>query len=130
MIGAKAAVKPKAKVGAGVMKKAKVPTEPPGPLSKDSGIADRITYPDGYIPRVLCVSHGGLIMEFLNYVDSFSSIPEGARLNKAKNCAIFIFRFTETADKLGFRIDTIVENDVEHLNTGGAEDRGRGMGNA
>lgn len=40
--------------------------------------------------KILCVTHGGLIMEFLNYVDSLKG-TSGSRLNKAKNCAIFIF---------------------------------------
>jgi broad specificity phosphatase PhoE len=100
-------------------------------MAKDSGIPNQITYTDGYIPRILCVTHGGLIMEFLNYADSFLGTPpvEGSRQNKAKNCGIFVFRFHETDDKLGFRIETVVENDVDHLNQGGgAEDRG--IGNA
>ena len=94
------------------------------------------TYPEGYIPRILCVTHGGLIMEFLNYVDSFLppgvTPAEGSRTNKAKNCAIFIFQFREVAEDghpSGFHIDSVRENDVDHL-TGDSEDRGRGKGNA
>ena len=83
---------------------------------------------EGATPRVLCVTHGGLIMEFLNYVDSLKSGGEEVtRTNKAKNCAIFVFAVT--IKDSGLHIETLVENDVDHL-TGDAQDRGRGKGNA
>ena len=81
-----------------------------------------------HTPRVLCVTHGGLIMEFLNYVDTFlAGGAEASRTNKAKNCAIFVF--SVTMKDTGLHIETLVENDVDHL-TDDAKDRGRGKGNA
>ena len=68
--------------------------------------------------RILCVSHGGLIMEFLNFVDTFrapGSYETGSRTNKAKNCAIFIFKITEAENEYGFHIECVVENNVDHL---------------
>ena len=81
------------------------------------------------MPRIPCVTHGGLITEFLNYVDSMRPPTDaGNRANKAKNCAIFIFRF-DHCDLKGFTIESLVENEVSHLG-GIAEDRGHGKGNA
>lgn len=69
-------------------------------------------------PRILCVTHGGLITEFLNYVDSMqptgTAVP-ATRGNKAKNCAIFVFKIRPAANEQGFMIDIIKENDVSHL---------------
>lgn len=68
-------------------------------------------------------------MEFLNYVDSLKG-TSGARLNKAKNCAIFVFHIKLLSDSAsgGFTIETAVENEVSHL-AGGGEDRLIGKGN-
>jgi broad specificity phosphatase PhoE len=81
--------------------------------------------------KILCVTHGGLIMEFMNFVDSLQPAgSSGSRPNKAKNCSINIFHIKENKTMpLGFTIETIVENEVSHL-AGGGEDRLLGKGNA
>jgi len=76
------------------------------------------------------VTHGGLITEYMNYVDSFNLSLDGAsRPNKAKNCSIFIFHITpSTTNANGFTIENKVQNEVSHL-AGGGEDRILGKGN-
>ena len=79
--------------------------------------------------KILCVTHGGLITEYMNYVDSFKPEKGPSRPNKAKNCSIFIFHIKPCAtNPNGFSIENIVENEVSHLK-GGGEDRILGKGN-
>ena len=76
------------------------------------------------------MTHGGLITEYMNYVDSFNpASSEASRPNKAKNCSIFIFHINPClTNQSGFKIENKVQNEVSHL-AGGGEDRIIAKGN-
>ena len=74
-----------------------------------------------YVPKILLVSHGGFIMEFLNNM----RILKGAKPlfnNSAKNCALFVIHFTYKAPtsslgkaKIKLVPNIVLENDNSHL---------------
>lgn len=74
-----------------------------------------------YVPKILLVSHGGFIMEFLNNM----RILKGTKpvfSNSAKNCALFIIHFTfktpsVSIGKVNPKLvpNIVLENDNSHL---------------
>ena len=72
--------------------------------------------------KILVITHGGFIMEFMNVVRSFHSKPPLYN-NSAKNTAIFVIKFehkevkTKTGVNLKIVPTILVENDNSHLNT-------------
>ena len=63
--------------------------------------------------RILMVTHGGFIGEFLNVVRKCQGKPPIYN-NNAKNCAIYCVRFQRNA-KGGLYPTIVVENDNSHL---------------
>lgn len=62
--------------------------------------------------KVLVVSHGGWIMEFINVIREIrGQAPVYA--NKSKNTAIYIYRFKKSGNKI--IPSMVVENDTKHL---------------
>jgi broad specificity phosphatase PhoE len=62
--------------------------------------------------RILIVSHGGFIMEFLNVVRGIAGKPP-VYANVSKNTAVYVLRFTSRNGKLNANI--VMGNSVTHL---------------
>lgn len=77
--------------------------------SKDDKELDKI------LPKILCVTHGGLITEMLNVLQELEGKLPLAK-DKVKNCAIYVFKVYNGEDGK-IRIDSIIENDDSHLLT-------------
>ena len=65
------------------------------------------------IPKILCVTHGGLITEMLNVLQEMEG-KEPALKDKVRNCAIYVFKVQDSEDGR-IRIESIIENDDSHL---------------
>lgn len=63
--------------------------------------------------KILIVSHGGWIMEFINVIREIKG-QAPVYANKSKNTAIYIYRFKKSGNRL--LPNMIVENDTKHLN--------------
>jgi broad specificity phosphatase PhoE len=64
------------------------------------------------MPRVLVVSHGGWIMEFMNVVRSLRGQPP-KHANVSKNTALYVMRVSKQGSR--FSVQVIKENDISHL---------------
>ncbi|OMJ88121.1 hypothetical protein SteCoe_10023 [Stentor coeruleus] len=74
-------------------------------------LASRFIQPNGNF-RILIVSHGGWIMEFINVIREIKGqIPVYA--NKSKNTAVYVYRFKKNGNKLSPSM--VIENDTKHL---------------
>ena len=74
-------------------------------------ISSRLIQPDNNT-KVLIVSHGGWIMEFINVIRELKGQPP-LYSNKSKNTAVYIYRFRLVGNKL--TPNKIIENDTKHL---------------
>ena len=62
--------------------------------------------------KILVVSHGGWIMEFVNVIRELKG-QAPVYANKSQNTAVYIYRFRKIGNKLSPNM--IIENDVKHL---------------
>ncbi|CAG9333523.1 unnamed protein product [Blepharisma stoltei] len=62
--------------------------------------------------KILIISHGGWIMEFLNAIRELKG-QEAVLANKSHNTALYIIRFSRKGNKLTYKM--MLENDTSHL---------------
>lgn len=66
------------------------------------------------LPKILCVTHGGLITEMLNVLDELEGkLP--IQKDKVKNCAIYVFK-VEDGHNGKIKLQSLIANDDSHLN--------------
>jgi broad specificity phosphatase PhoE len=63
--------------------------------------------------KVLVVSHGGWIMEFINVIREIKG-QAPVYANKSKNTAVYVYRFKKNGNRIVPAM--IMENDTRHLN--------------